>query len=120
LFGVRKTIAVLITGGCLLLGLAAASPALAGTRPGPIQLLCSASAHGGTLTGGVCVLPARVAGGANAYDGIIAVSNPNAGDTFNVISGIVPPGLTVLPQYGSGTIVTGTLPRPERSCLPSR
>jgi hypothetical protein len=29
---VRKTIAVLITGGCLLLGLAAASPALAKTN----------------------------------------------------------------------------------------
>jgi large repetitive protein len=104
---VRK-IAVLVAGGSLVLGVAAASPALARTRPAPIQQLCSASANGGTLTGGVCVLPAGVVGGANAYYGIIAVSNPNAGDTFKVISGTVPPGLTVLPQYGSGTIVTGT------------
>jgi large repetitive protein len=105
---VRKTIAVLITGGGLLLGLAAPSPALAKTRPAPIQLLCSASANGGTLVNGVCVLPAGVAGGANTYYGIIAASNPDAGDTFTVISGTVPPGLTVLAQYGAGTIVTGT------------
>ena len=106
----RKTIAVFMAGGGLLLGLAAASPALAKTKPppAPIQLLCSASANGGTLVNGVCLLPAGVAGGANTYYGIIAVSNPNAGDTFTVISGTVPPGLTVLPQYGSGTIVTGT------------
>ena len=104
----RRTIAVLMAGGSLLLGLAAASPALASARPPPIQQLCSASANGGTLVGGVCVLPAGTAGGGNDYFGIIAVSNPNAGDTFNVISGTVPPGLTVLRQYGAGTIVTGT------------
>ena len=54
------------------------------------------------------MLPSGVAGGANDYYGIIAVSNPNAGDTFKVISGTVPPGLTVPAQYGAGTIITGT------------
>jgi hypothetical protein len=85
---------------------------MARARPAPIQLLCSASANGGTLVNGVCVLPGATAGGANDYYGIIAVSNPNAGDTFKVVSGTVPPGLTVQPQYGSGTIITGVATTP--------
>jgi hypothetical protein len=72
---VRKTVVFLVTAGALLLGLAAASPALARTKPpAAIHLLCSASANGGTLVNGVCVLPGGVAGGANSYYGIIAVS----------------------------------------------
>ena len=62
---------------------------------------------GATLVNGVCVLPGAIAGGANDYIQPLAVSNPNGGDTFKVISGTVPPGLTVLLQYGSGTIIDG-------------
>jgi len=106
---VRKTVVFQITAGPLLLGLVAASPAMARTKPpAAIHLLCSASANGGTLVNGVCVLPGGVAGGPKSYYAIIAVSNPNAGDTFKVISGTVPPGLTVPARYGSGTIVSGT------------
>jgi hypothetical protein len=54
-----------------------------------------------------CVLPSTIAGVANDYIQPLAVSNPNGGDTFKVVSGTVPPGLSVLSQYGSGTIVFG-------------
>jgi large repetitive protein len=108
---VRKMMAVVAAAGSLVLGVAAASPALAGNRP-PIHQLCSPSSNGGTLVNGVCVLPGAIAGGANDYFGIIAVSNPNAGDTFKVVSGTVPPGLSVLRQYGSGTIVFGNATQP--------
>lgn len=108
----KRTLAICLAAGSLLLGIASASPALAKAKPTPIQLLCSISANGGTLVNGVCVLPGAIAGGTNDYFGIIAVSNPGAGDTFKVVSGTVPPGLTVLPQYGSGTIVTGIATTP--------
>ncbi len=108
----KRTLALCLAAGSLLLGIASASPALAKAKPAPIQLLCSTSANGGTLVNGTCVLPGAIAGGTNDYFGIIAVSNPNAGDTFQVVSGTVPPGLTVLPQYGSGTIVTGIATTP--------
>jgi hypothetical protein len=62
---------------------------------------------GATLVNGVCVLPGTIAGVANDYIQPLSVSNPNAGDTFKVISGTVPPGLSVLAKYGSGTIVFG-------------
>ena len=104
----RKTMAVLVAAGSLLLGGAAASPALAAAKPAPIQLLCSQSLMGATLVNGVCVLPSPYpVGVANDYIQPLAVSNPGGGDTFKVIAGTVPPGLSVLPQYGSGTIVFG-------------
>lgn len=106
----KKTFAVLASAGSLLLGVATASPALAARKPPPppIQLLCSQSLMGATLVNGVCVLPSpSPVGVANDYIQPLAVSNPNGGDTFTVTSGTVPPGLSVLPQYGSGTIVFG-------------
>jgi hypothetical protein len=99
--------AALAAAGTLLAGMAAASPALAAKSPPPIQLLCSQSLMGATLVNGVCVLPGTIAGVANDYIQPLAVSNPNAGDTFKVISGTVPPGLSVLAGYGSATIVFG-------------
>ncbi len=107
----RKTLGVLVAAGSLLLGVATASPALAAKKPPPppppIQLPCSPSLMGATLVNGVCVLPGAIAGGANDYIQPLAVSNPGGGDTFKVISGTVPPGLSVLPKYGSGTIIDG-------------
>jgi hypothetical protein len=104
--------AVAVAAASLIAVAAAASPALAAKKPPPppIQLLCSQSLMGATLVNGVCVLPSpSPVGVANDYIQPLAVSNPNGGDTFKVISGTVPPGLTVLPQYGSGTIVTGVV-----------
>jgi Putative Ig domain len=102
--------AVVVVAGGLIAGLGAASPALAKAKPAPtpISQLCSANTNGGTLVNGVCVLYPGIAGGANDYVAGIEVSNPNAGDTFKVISGIVPPGLTVERQDGAGTIIAGT------------
>lgn len=110
----RKMMAVLVAAGSLLLGVAAASPALAAKKPpSPIQLLCSQTLMGATLVNGVCVLPSpSPVGVANDYIQPLAVSNPNGGDTFKVISGTVPPGLSVLSQYGSGTIVFGDVTTP--------
>jgi hypothetical protein len=105
--------AVLMAAGSLLLVAAGASPALAAKSPPPIQLLCSQSLMGATLVNGVCVLPSPYpVGVANDYIQPLAVSNPNGGDTFKVISGTVPPGLSVLAQYGSGTIVFGDVTTP--------
>jgi hypothetical protein len=99
-----------VAAGALLAGLGAASPALAKTRPGPtpISQLCSANTNGGSLVNGICVLPAGLAGGANDYFAGIEVSNPDAGDTFKVVSGTLPPGLTLESQDGAGTIIAGT------------
>ncbi len=110
----KGMMAVLVAAGSLLAVAAGASPALAGKKPppppSPIQLLCSQSLMGATLVNGVCVLPSPPpVGAANDYIQPLAVSNPGGGDTFKVISGTVPPGLSVLPQYGSGTIVSGVV-----------
>ena len=51
------------------------------------------------------MLPGTIAGVANDYIQPLSVSNPNAGDTFKVISGTVPSCVSVLAKYGSGTIV---------------
>ncbi len=54
--------AVVAAAGSVLLGVAAASPALAASKPPPIQLLCSQTLMGATLVNGVCVLPGTIAG----------------------------------------------------------
>ena len=84
----------------------AAGPASATYRPPSIHLVCSA-ANGGTLTGGICVLPFGVTTTPNNYSATIAVSNPGAGDTFALTAGSLPPGLTLPAQSGSGTVITG-------------
>jgi large repetitive protein len=104
-----RVAAILVPAGIMAAMFAgAASPALAKTKPAPISQLCSANTNGGTLVNGVCVLYPGIAGGANDYVAGIEVSNPNAGDTFKVISGTVPPGLIVERQDGAGTIIAGT------------
>lgn len=107
----RRTTKAALTFGALVsvavwVGTAAA-PALAWYGPPPIQLLCSAAANGGTLEGSLCVLPFGQTTAPNHYSAAIAVSNPGAGDTFAVIAGSLPPGLTMPAQSGPGTIITG-------------
>ena len=98
----RKTLAVLVAAGSVLVGMATAGPALAGTD----TLVCSPSANGGTLVNGVCVLPGASVG--QPYEGFIITSN-NSGGTFAIVAGSLPPGLSMPATYGaSGTIVAGT------------
>jgi len=100
----RKTLAAIVAAGALLAGVAAASPALAASRP--ITLLCSSGTNGGTLVNGVCVLPAAAVG--QPYEGFLLTSN-GAVDTFTITKGSVPPGLQMPATYGAaGTIVGGT------------
>src|SRR5258706_449950 len=100
----RKTTATLVAAGALLLGIAAASPALA--TAAPLTLLCSPSANGGTLVNGVCVLP-NVNVGQSAEE-FILTSN-GAVNTFTIVSGSLPPGMSMPATFGAaGTIVGGT------------
>jgi hypothetical protein len=76
------------------------------SAPPPDKLLCSPGDNGGTLVGGVCVLPDAAAG--QGYEGFIITSN-NSGGSFSIVSGSLPPGLSMPASYGaSGTIVAGT------------
>ena len=100
----RKTLAAIVAAGAVLAGIAAASPALAASRP--IALLCSPSSNGGTLVNGVCVLPAASVG--QPYEAFLLTSN-GAVDTFMITKGSLPPGLSMPATYGAaGTIVGGT------------
>ena len=100
----RKTLAAIVVAGAVLAGIAAASPALAASRP--IALLCSPSSNGGTLVNGVCVLPAASVG--QPYEAFLLTSN-GAVDTFTITKGSLPPGLSMPATYGAaGTIVGGT------------
>ena len=100
----RKILIVLAATGSLLAGIAAASPALAKSRP--ITLLCSPGSNGGTLVDGICVLPGATVG--QSYEAFLLTSN-GAVDTFTITSGSLPPGLSMPATYGAaGTIVGGT------------
>jgi hypothetical protein len=100
----RKMMAAIAVAGPLLLGISAASPALA--QAAPLTLLCSPSTNGGTLVNGVCVLPSATAG--QPYEGFLLTSN-GAVDTFTITAGSLPPGLSMPATYGAdGTIVGGT------------
>jgi hypothetical protein len=100
----RKTMAAIAVAGSLLVGIAAASPALAKSKP--LTLLCSPGTNGGTLVSGVCVLPGASVG--QPYEGFLLTSN-GAVDTFTITSGALPPGLSMPATYGAaGTIVGGT------------
>src|SRR5260370_860063 len=99
----RKTMATLVAAGALLLGVAAASPALAKTAP--LTQLCSPGTNGGTLVNGVCVLP-NVNVGQSAEEFILTSGGVN---TFTIVSGSLPPGLSMPATFGAaGTIVAGT------------
>ncbi len=75
----------------------------------PDQLLCNA-ANGGFLINGVCVLPDAVIG--QPYQGHLPTSH-NAGGTLSIVSGSLPPGLTLPSTFGpSGAIVGGTATDP--------
>ena len=113
---VRRTLAVAVAAGSVLLGVAAASPALAAGRTtrAADKLLCSRSANGGTLVKGVCVLPR--ANVAESYEAFIITSKEDGG-TFQIASGSLPPGLKSRPGSGRRG-QSSAAPRPRRA--PSR
>src|SRR5260370_40897399 len=99
----RKTMATLVAAGALLLGVAAASPALAKTAP--LTQLCSPGTNGGTVINGGCVLPGATVG--LRYEAFIVTSN-GAVNTFTVVSGSIPPGISRAPNGTQGAILIGT------------
>ena len=71
----------------------------------PDQLVCDPAVNGGFLENGVCVLPDAVIG--LPYQGHLATSH-RAGGTLSVVSGALPPGLTLPATFiGSGDIIGG-------------
>ena len=72
----------------------------------PDQLVCDPAANGGFLISGVCVLPDANTG--LPYQGHLLTSH-QAGGTLSVISGSLPPGLTLPAKFtGAGDTVGGT------------
>jgi hypothetical protein len=94
----------LVAAGAVLLGITAASPALAAV--GDTQL-CSPDSNGGTMVNGECVLPALNVG-QNAEEFLL---NSGGGvDTSTIVSGAIPPRMQMPSVYGpAGTIIGGTL-----------
>jgi len=77
----------------------------------PDQLVCSPSVNGGFLENGACVLPdAEI--GVPYQEGHLATSH-QAGGTLSVVSGSLPPGLTLPTTFtGAADIVGGTATDP--------
>jgi large repetitive protein len=102
----RRTVkAALALAGMLatsgMVALTGAGPALAWDGSS-IQLVCTATANGGTLEGSMCVLPFGQTTAPNNYSAKIALNNQGRGATLAVIAGSLPPGLTL-----SGHVIAG-------------
>jgi len=109
----RATLAIAAT-AVAAAGLVVATAGLAVAKPYPppsIHLTCTAAANGGTLEGGVCVLPSGQVTAPNSYSATIAVTKAGAAGptvTFALTAGSLPPGLTMPAQGGSGTVISGS------------
>jgi large repetitive protein len=76
----------------------------------PDQLLCQLGDNGGILESGVCVLPDAIVG--QPYAGHLLTSH-QAGGALSVVSGSLPPGLTLPAAFtGSGDTISGTPAQP--------
>ena len=77
----------------------------------PDQLVCSPSVNGGFLENGVCILPDAVIG--VPYQQGRLVTSHQAGGSLSVVSGSLPPGLTLPATFtGAADIVGGTATDP--------
>lgn len=102
----RTTITSGLAVGIVLFGIAPASTTLA--KAPPLMQECSSSSNGGSPVNGVCVLPGALAGGTHDYFGYIIASNGESSDTFAVVSGSLPPGLSMPSHYGvADTVING-------------
>jgi large repetitive protein len=71
----------------------------------PDQLVCDPADNGGFLESGVCVLPDAVSG--LPYQGHLVTSH-KAGGSLSVVSGTLPPGLSLPATFtGSGDVISG-------------
>jgi hypothetical protein len=96
----------LYAAGVLALAIAPASTASA--KASPLLQECSAAANGGSLQSGICILPGAIAGGAHDYFAYIIANNGESSDTFAVVSGSLPPGLSMPSHYGvADTVING-------------
>jgi len=78
------------------------------TQGPPDQLVCNLAANGAVLENGICVLPDAIDG--LPYTGHLLTSH-QAGGTLSIISGALPPGLTLPATFtGSGDTISGTPP----------
>jgi Putative Ig domain len=101
-----RTIISGLTVGILVFGVAPASTTLAKTPP--LLQECSSSSNGGTLVSGICIMPRAIAGGAHDYFGYVIANNSESSDTFAVVSGALPPGLSMPSHYGvADTVING-------------
>jgi hypothetical protein len=101
-----RTIISGLTVSVLVFGVAPGATTLAKTPP--LLQECSSSSNGGTLVSGICVLPGAIAGGAHDYFGYVIANNNESSDTFAVVSGALPPGLSMPSHYGvADTVING-------------
>jgi hypothetical protein len=99
----KKAMGAVLVAGMLLALVAGASPARA--VQGDTQL-CSPGSNGGTMVNGVCVLPA-LNQGQNAEE--FLMNSGGSTDTWTIVSGGIPPGMSMYATYGAGaTIIFGT------------
>ena len=76
----------------------------------PDKLVCSPAVNGGFPENGVCVLPDAVSG--QPYAGHLLTSH-QAGGSLSVVSGVLPPGLSLPATFtGSGDVIGGTPGQP--------
>jgi len=102
----RKTTASLFAGvtAAILAGAGLGGTAVAASAP--LVQECSAATNGGSLVNGVCDMPGAVVGG--DYYSYINASNNDAADRFSIVSGSLPPGLTMPAYLGvADTVIEG-------------
>jgi large repetitive protein len=99
---VRKTTATLFTGVTVAILVGAAIPGAAFAKAAPLVQECSADTNGGSLVNGVCDMPSAIVG-SDDYFGYIEANNDAAADRFTIVSGKLPPGLTMPTNLGQGS-----------------
>ena len=103
----RKITASLFAGvaAAILAGTGLGGTAFAASAP--LVQECSPTTTGGTLVNGVCDMPGAVVG-ADDYYNYINASNNDAADRFSIVSGSLPPGLTMPAYLGvADTVIEG-------------